>query len=323
MRQQYRSLETIESELTMILCCGEALMDMLPDTNGAGEHVLRPVTGGSVFNTAIALGRLEQSVGFLSGVSTDGFGRTLIANLEEASVDHSLCVRSGRPTTLAVVDLSDGNATYTFYDDGSAGRMVETTDMPDVPKSVSTLLFGGISLIPEPCGSAYENLLLENADDHIIYIDPNIRPNFIENEDQHRARVRRMIARSDIVKVSDEDLSWIEPDCDHDKAIQKWLGEGASIVLLSRGGDGSETHLKSGVVKADAIKIKVADTVGAGDTFSAGFLASLNQQGSLEKAVLGSLDEPIVQTALLYANRAAAITASRDGANPPLLKDMV
>ena len=178
----------------MILCCGEALMDMLPDTNGTGEYVLRPVMGGSVFNTAIALGRLEQSAGFLSGVSTDGFGRILIKSLEDASVDQSLCVRSDRPTTLAVVDLSDGDATYTFYDDGSAGRMVAAKDMPAIPKSVSTLLFGGISLIPEPCGSAYENLLIENADDHIIYIDPNIRPNFIENEDQHRVRIRRMIA---------------------------------------------------------------------------------------------------------------------------------
>lgn len=306
----------------MILCCGEALMDMLPEQNASGEDVLRPVTGGSVFNTAIALGRLQEKAGFLSGVSLDGFGRKLISDLDEAAVDHSLCIRSNRPTTLAVVDLSDGDAVYTFYDEGSAGRMLASSDMPSIPNEVSTLLFGGISLIPEPCGSAYEELLIENAEDHVIYIDPNIRPNFIDDEDKHRSRIRRMIAHSDIVKVSDEDLDWIEPDCSHNEAIQKWLGEGTSIVLLSRGGDGSEAHTSSGIVKAEAIKIVVADTVGAGDTFSAGFLASLNQQRGLRKTDIGSLGDDVIQQALEFANKAAAITASRDGANPPTLAEI-
>ncbi|MFD0916631.1 carbohydrate kinase [Pseudahrensia aquimaris] len=306
----------------MILCCGEALIDMLPDVNGKGEHVLRPVTGGSVFNTAIALGRLEETTGFFSGVSNDGFGRKLIADLEDSSVDHSLCLRSDRPTTLAVVDLSDGNATYTFYDEGSAGREILPSDMPAVPGNVSTLLFGGISLIPEPCGSAYESLLIENSANHLTYIDPNIRPNFIDDEDKHRTRIRRMIEHSDIVKVSDEDLSWIEPNMDFNATAQKWLGHGTSIILISRGGDGSEAHFKGGVVKAPAEKITVADTVGAGDTFSAGFLSSLNGQIGLGKQALASLDETVLQRALAYANKAAAITASRVGANPPRLNEM-
>ena len=306
----------------MILCCGEALMDMLPDTNGNGEHVLRPVTGGSVFNTAIALGRLEETAGFFSGVSTDGFGRSLIASLEDAGVSHGSCIRSSSPTTLAVVDLSDGDAVYTFYDEGSAGRMITTSELPTVPDNVSTLLFGGISLIPEPCGSAYESLLIQNASDHIIYIDPNIRPGFIDDEVKHRERIHRMIAHCDIVKVSDEDLSWIEPDRDHAGAIQKWLDGGTSVVLLSRGGEGSEAHTASGVITADAVKIEVADTVGAGDTFSAGFLASLNQQIGLEKSKMASLDNATLQTALEFANKAAAITASRDGANPPRLSEI-
>jgi fructokinase len=306
----------------LILCCGEALMDMLPDTNSTEEHVLRPVTGGSVFNTAIALGRLEERVGFLSGVSNDGFGRSLIRDLEDAAVAHHLCIRSDRPTTLAVVDLSDGDAVYTFYDEGSAGRMVKASDMPSIPDEISTLLFGGISLIPEPCGKAYEDILIQNSANHIIYLDPNIRPNFIDDKGKHRLRITRMIAHSDIVKVSDEDLSWIEPDCDHDLTIQKWIDYGTSIVLLSRGGDGSEAHTKTGVVKADAIEIEIADTVGAGDTFSAGFLASLNNQAMLNKVKLDSLSRSTIQSALAYANRAAAITASRKGANPPWLFEM-
>lgn len=306
----------------MILCCGEALIDMLPDVNASGEHVLRPVTGGSVYNTAIALGRLKERTSFLSGISTDGFGRSLIRDLEEAGVDHQLCIRSDRLTTLAVVDLSDGDATYTFYDEGSAGRMIQSGDAPSIPADFSTLMFGGICLIPEPCGQTYENLLVDNAANHLIYLDPNIRPGFIEDDDRHRARIRRMVSHSDIVKVSDEDLSWIEPQADADAAVQKWLANGTSMVLLSRGGDGSEAHTASGVVKADAMKIEVADTVGAGDTFSAGFLASLNTQCGLSKSGLSELDDKTIQTALRFANRAAAITASRHGANPPWLEEM-
>ena len=307
----------------MILCCGEALIDMLPDSNSSGEHVLRPVTGGSVFNTAIALGRLEENTGFLSGISTDGFGRSLICDLEDASVDHGFCIRSDRPTTLAVVDLSDGDATYTFYDEGSAGRMVKAGNMPSISDNVSTLLFGGISLIPEPCGQAYEELLIKNSADHIIYLDPNIRFNFIDDETKHRKRIKRMIAHSDIVKVSDEDLSWIEPKLDHRTVIQQWLEGVTSIVLLSRGSDGSEAYSKTGVVKADVIEIEVVDTVGAGDTFSAGFLASLNNQTELTKTAINSLNVSTIQFALEYANKAAAITASRKGANPPWLNEMI
>lgn len=297
-------------------------MDMLPDVNQDGAHVLRPVSGGSVFNTAIALGRLEQDTGFLSGISNDGFGRSLIKDLEAASVDHSLSIRSDRLTTLAVVDLSDGNATYTFYDEGSAGRMIEPGDMPSLPHEVTTLVFGGISLISEPCGSAYERLLIENASDRLIYLDPNIRPGFIDDEAGHRARIARMVAHSDIIKVSDEDLNWIEPGLKAEAAIQKWLDAGSSIVLLTRGGDGSEAYFKTGTARAEAAAIEVADTVGAGDTFNAGFLASLNEQVDLKKESLASLNETVIQRALAFANKAAAITASRDGANPPWLSEV-
>ncbi len=306
----------------MILCCGEALIDMLPDANVDEEPVLRPVTGGSVFNTAIALGRLKENTGFLCGISTDGFGRSLIKDLEDASVDHSLCVRSGRPTTLAVVDLSDGEATYTFYDEGSAGRLIETDDILVIPDSVSTLMFGGICLIPEPCGGAYEALMAQNAKNHLVYLDPNIRPNFIDEQDKHRARIRRMRKLSDVVKVSTDDLEWIEPGVDPEDAIQAWLDDGTSIVLLSRGGEGSQAYTKDGVVSAAAIEIEVADTVGAGDTFSAGFLASLSKQVGLSKSTISGLDDDAIAAALTFANKSAAITASRDGANPPWLNEV-
>ncbi len=306
----------------MILCCGEALIDMLPDINKGGDPVLRPVTGGSIFNTAIALGRLQQPAGFLSGISKDAFGRLLIDDLEKAGVDHSLCIYSDRPTTLAVVDLSGVEANYTFYDEGSAGRMLEESEMPRIPTGTSTLMFGGISLIPEPCGGTYERLLINHAAKHLIYLDPNIRPNFIQDEALHRNRINRMIGYADIIKVSVDDLKWMEPELDETQAINKWLKCNPSIILLSRGGEGAEAHTVDGVVSAPAECVIVVDTIGAGDTFSAGFLASLNEQVGLTKDAISCLTEPVLQSTLIYANKAAAVTASRKGANPPMLTDL-
>ena len=306
----------------MILCCGEALIDMLPRTGVEGEELLLPVTGGAVFNTAIALGRLGAPTAFFSSLSTDKFGRMLIADLEESNVDHTLCVRSDNLTTLACVDLDGGEATYTFYDEGSAGRMLSIDDLPAIPQTVEAMLFGGISLIPEPCGGTYETLLARNAADKVTYLDPNIRAGFIQNEESHRARIRRMIAMSDIVKVSNDDLTWIEPDLSEDEAIKAWLDGATSVVLLSRGADGAEARTQNGMTSVPAEPIDVIDTVGAGDTFNAGFLASLAGQNCLDKRSLGGLSSEQVKTALSFAAKAAAVTASKAGANSPWRKEL-
>lgn len=304
----------------MILACGEALIDMLP--NADHPHLIEPVTGGSVFNTAIALGRLGATAGFFCGLSTDKFGRLLQADLEDSGVDHSHCARSSRPTTLAVVDLDDGEATYTFYDEGSAGRMLSKAELPEVPSDVHAMVFGGICLIPEPCGSAYETLLQQNAPNKITYLDPNIRANFIEDADGHRARIQRMVTNCDIVKVSGDDLAWVEPEKSEAEAVSGWLDGGTKIVLLSRGGDGAEAHTVNGMISVPAVPIEVADTVGAGDTFNAGFLTSLTEQGVTFKSDLASISEDKIKQALMFAARVAAVTASRVGANPPWRKEL-
>ena len=125
----------------MIVCCGEALIDMLPRQMPDGGDSFLPVPGGAVFNTAIALGRLGEDVQFFSGLSTDMFGRRLAAHLEESGVDTTLCKRSPRPTTLAFVTLAGGNAKYTFYDEGTAGRMLDIADLPDLSEEATVLHF--------------------------------------------------------------------------------------------------------------------------------------------------------------------------------------
>ncbi len=301
----------------MIICCGEALIDMLPRKLPDGESVLLPVAGGAVYNTAIALGRLGVETGFFSGLSTDMFGRRLLQELERSHVDSSFCVRSDRPTTLAFVELTEGHAKYVFYDEQTALRMLAATDLPQLDDDVEALHFGAISLISEPCGSTYEALLLREADRRVISLDPNIRSNFIPDADSHRQRMHRMIAKSDIIKVSDEDLAWLEPDRDADAAIEGWLAGGAAIVVVTRGAKGASSTTRAGKIDVPSQRIEVVDTVGAGDSFDAGFLAGIKQAGRLSKAGLRAITADELEAALHLAASVAAVTVSRAGANPP------
>ena len=306
----------------MIVCCGEALIDMLPRTLPDDSAVLLPATGGAVYNTAVALGRLGVKTGFFSGLSTDMFGRQLVADLAESGVDASFCARSARPTTLAFVELTDGHARYTFYDEGTAGRMLAESDLPDFGDDIEALHFGAISLISEPCGGTYEALLERESPRRVISFDPNIRANFIPDAEAHRGRMRRMAARSDIVKVSDEDLAWIEPGRPAEAAIGQWIAQGAAIVVMTMGEKGARAFTAHGDVHVPILPVDVVDTVGAGDSFDAGLLAGLQQQGLLSKKALLEIGEAQLERALQLAARVASIVVSRAGANPPWMREL-
>ena len=174
----------------MILSCGEALIDMLPRESTAGEPSFAPYAGGAVFNTAIALGRLGAPSSFLSGLSTDLFGDVLRATLVASGVDTSHAILSNRPTTLAFVKLTNGQASYAFYDENTAGRLISPADLPDLPATITTMFFGGISLMVEPGGAAYEALMAREAPRRVTMIDPNIRPTFISEIGRASCRER-------------------------------------------------------------------------------------------------------------------------------------
>ena len=148
----------------MILSCGEALIDMLPRTTADGEAAFAPYAGGAVFNTAVAIGRLGAPSAFFSGVSTDLLGELLAEKLRDAGVDMTATARSGRPTTVAFVKLTDGHATYAFYDENTAGRMLTEADLPTLRDDAQAAFFGGISLINEPAASTYEALQAREAE---------------------------------------------------------------------------------------------------------------------------------------------------------------
>lgn len=301
----------------MIVCCGEALIDMVPrHIEGEGGAFL-PIAGGAVFNTAIALGRLGEETGFVSGISTDLFGDQLIEALEASNVCSAYCVRSIQPTTLAFVKLTDGNAEYSFFDENSAGRSLSVGQLPVLPETATALHFGAISLIPEPCGTAFETLLSMHCETKVISLDPNIREGFITKTGAHRARIDRMIAKSDIVKVSDDDLDWIAPGGDRRTTIKNWINNGAKLVLLTEGDKGVTAYTKSGDMHQPAYPIDVVDTIGAGDTFNAGLLAGLNERSVLSKSGLSELTADDLEYALNKAARVAAFTVSKAGATPP------
>jgi len=278
----------------MILCAGEALIDMLPRDGAFAPHA-----GGSVFNTAIALGRLGAPVQFFSGLSSDLFGDILRAELAASKVDSTPAHIADRPTTLAFVTLTDGHASYAFYDENTAGRMLIADNLPDT--AADAVFFGGISLVVEPCAAAYTALMAQVAPTAVTMIDPNIRPSFITDEAAYRARLTQMFARADIIKTSDEDLEWITGGTD---ASVLFDGTDVQVILLTRGAEGVTVLTRDAAADVPAQKAQVVDTVGAGDTFSAGFLADLETAGLLTKS------------ALLGASMARRGRPSCEGADP-------
>ncbi|MEP4039200.1 MULTISPECIES: carbohydrate kinase [unclassified Pseudophaeobacter] len=308
----------------MILCCGEALMDMIPTVTPLGREAYEPRPGGAVLNTAVAMGRLGAPAGMVTGLSHDMFGRKLAEHLSGSNVDISYVLWSDRPTTLAFVELENGQASYQFYDENSAARMLKLAEIPPLPTDVSALFFGGISLACEPAADSYAALMAREGRGCAVMLDPNIRPSFIQNIERYRQRLDRMLQLSDIVKVSDEDLNWIFPEPGElEGKVQYILQKGVSVVVLTCGEKGATGFLANGTrVHVPAMLAEIADTVGAGDTFNAGFLTKLSEQGSLSKDRLKSLAPRALKQALKHGTRAAGVTVTRVGADPPWAREI-
>jgi fructokinase len=200
--------------------------------------------------------------------------------------------------------------------------MITEADLPALGDDCEALHFGAISLIPEPCGSTYEALMKREHEKRVISLDPNIRPGFIKDKAAHLARIRRMAAMSDIIKFSDEDLVWFGLEGDEEMLARHWLHHGARLVVVTRGADGAVGYTADHKVTVPSERVTVVDTVGAGDTFDAGILASLKKQNLLTKAQVARLTEEQIGNALKLAAKAAAVTVSRAGANPPWAREI-
>lgn len=309
----------------MLLCCGEALIDMLPAKCGTTlEEGFIPKPGGSVYNTAIALGRLGAKPRLFTGLSDDMFGKMLTQGLQESHVDSDLCNRTSRPTTMAYVKLTKGHAKYLFHDENTATRMIGKEDLPKIPDDVTSLFLGGVSLMAEPVADSLAYLAERESKNSVIMVDPNIRPQFITDETRYRARLERIMRIADVVKVSDEDLDWLVPGpLTLGEKAECILDSGHLTLLVTRGSKGISCFQPDGNRIDKAIDPSpVVDTVGAGDTFNAGFLFNLQINGLLNKAAIDEISEKDLLTAIGFGARAAAMVVSRAGANPPWASEL-
>lgn len=306
----------------MLVSCGEALIDFLPRRGANGASVYEPAAGGSPMNVAVAAARLGVPAGFFGGLSTDLFGDILRERLKGSGVDLRYAVTTDRSSTLAFVSLGGADARYAFFDDNSAGRMLAENDLPAFAEAVTALHFGSFSLAVEPCGKALETLIRRDAAKRVISLDINVRPTLIPDRAAYLARLDRIIPLSDIVKVSGEDLEWLAPGVAFDDMADQWLQAGARIVILTRAADGAEAVSATGRVERPGRKVKVADTIGAGDTFTGAMLARLYDTGALSKAGVAALDGAAIGDLLATAISAAAITVSRPGADPPWRREL-
>ncbi|MFG2098008.1 carbohydrate kinase [Streptomyces sp. NPDC048612] len=335
----------------MIVVAGEALIDLVPSPQSPhppasdGEHVpapdsslpaLLPRRGGGPYNTAVALGRLGSPAAFCSRISADAFGEALLDGLRGSGVDTALVQRGGEPTTLAVADISpDGSAGYGFYADGTADRLFALP--PALPAAARALSLGTCSLVLEPGASAYESLLRREARRGVFTaLDPNIRPGLIPDADAYRARFRSWLPDVALLKLSEEDALWLAGSGDGPggavgggrdavlAAAKEWLAAGPAAIVLTHGGDGLTVLTPGGgELTVPGERVTVVDTIGAGDTVNAALLHRLDTHDALSRTALAALGAGDWHDILRFAARAAAVTCSRAGAEPPFAAELV
>ncbi|MEU3241904.1 MULTISPECIES: carbohydrate kinase family protein [unclassified Streptomyces] len=300
----------------MIVVAGEALIDLVPQGTGALVP-LRPARGGGPYNTAVALGRLGSPTVFCSRISHDAFGEALLSGLREAGVDVSSVQRGAEPTTLAVATVApDGSAAYSFYVEGTADRLFTAPDR--LPEAVRAVSFGTVSLVLEPGASAYEALLRSAAARGVFTaLDPNVRAGLIPDADAYRARFRSWLPSVSLLKLSEEDARWLGG------TPREWLACGPAAVVITRGGDGLTVFTREGGVHSvPGEPVEVVDTIGAGDTVNAALLHGLAARDALSPAAVADLDAGEWTELLGFAARAAAVTCSRAGAQPPYAAEL-
>jgi len=307
----------------MILVCGEALIDMVPASVG-DELTYVARAGGSSFNVAMGLGRLGAPVGFLGRISTDRFGRMLRSRLEADGVDCRLVEDGDEPTTLAVVQIEAGSEpVFVFYGEGTADRMFGADGgLAELPEEVTALHLGSISMVREPGASAFEAVMRREHGRRVLTLDPNIRASLVGERAAYLARLEGWVALADLVKVSRADLAWLYPGVAPDAAASAWLERGPGLVVVTKGHDGVLGVTARDRVEIAGTPVVVSDTVGAGDSFTSGLLGWLHAAGRLERSSIREIPADELRDCLAFANKAAAITCTRAGAQPPTQAEM-
>ena len=292
---------------------GEVLIDLIPE--GADR---KPIVGGGPANTAKELAKLGIDTQFIDGISTDDYGQMAKDELVASGVKLDYVKYSDKPTCLAIVSLGDsGSASYEFVIENTATFDFTSTWLPNPQTERPTLLhIGTLATVIEPGASVLFEWAQSVAKVVPIVFDPNIRPTFINNRDLYVKQVERWVSISSAIKVSDEDIKWLYPSLEIEQVVNNWLAKGPSLIVVTYGDNGLAGYRAGEKVIVDAIKVAVADTVGAGDTVGAILVEAIVKDG------LSSLSGVRLEMMLKRAAKAAAITVSRNGANPPTLKEI-
>jgi fructokinase len=287
---------------------GEVLIDLLPD----GDKQ-KAVVGGGPANTAVALSKLGIKAQFINGISTDAYGSTCRQYLESAGVLLDYVNYSSKPTCTATVTLDQaGGASYQFLIDETSTFDYHLDQLPDPQKQAPSLLhIGTLVCAIEPCASTLHQWVSSFKQSVPVVYDPNIRPSVIADRNLYLKQVLRWVSLATVVKLSIDDLNWLYPGKSVDDVAKEFIGMGVKIVVVTLGDAGIVAITKDEKIAVEAVKTKVVDTVGAGDTVGAILVEAIIKYG-LEK-----LTGQLLTDTLNRAAAAAAITISRAGANPP------
>jgi fructokinase len=301
----------------VIVVAGDALVDLIVRPDGS----ITAVPGGGPYNCARAVGRLEVPVAWIGGLSSDRFGRQLDAGLAGAGVDLSMAQRTDLPTTLAMAEIGDdGAASYRFYTDSTSAPAVLPGPLAGgLPPDTDAVLTGTLGLVLEPMATTLEGMVAALPGDMLLLVDPNCRPSITTDPAAFRARVGRVLARADIVKVSTEDLEFLLPGEPIPSAIGWVQSLGPRVVLVTDGPAPVRVLIDGAEHLVPAPRVDVVDTIGAGDTFGGAFLACLVHFGGGRHS---AGDTDAVLRAARFAVRASALVCERAGANPPTLEEL-
>ncbi|OBB97643.1 carbohydrate kinase [Mycobacterium sp. 852002-30065_SCH5024008] len=296
--------------MTRGLVIGESLIDIVD----GDEHV-----GGSPLNVAVGLARLSRDVDFLTHIADDPYGRRIVDYVKTAGAQLVPGSISAIRTPTAVATLAeDGSADYVFDLDW---RLSGTPEVRP-PLFVHT---GSIAAVRVPGCLAVAALIETYRVSATVTFDPNVRPSLIDDPAVARARIARLVELSDVVKVSDEDLRWIDPDHEPEQTARSWLASGPAIVAVTMGARGSLAVCSAGEARAAARPVRVVDTVGAGDAFAVGLLDALwgmNLLGADRRAALRNIPISVLAEALEAASLSSSVTVGRDGADLPYRADL-
>jgi fructokinase len=295
-----------------VVVAGEALVDLVVAADGS----VTAIPGGGPFNAARALSRLGTQTSFLGALSSDRFGRLLRATLagDGVRLDHAPAVP--QPTTLALAEVdAAGTASYRFYLSGTSAPLLDAVATDAVAASPPVALHvGSLGLVLEPMADHLAALATGLPPDVLVFVDPNCRPAPIEDPARYRSRLDHVLDRADVVKVSTEDLAYLLPDVPAADAAVRLRRRTHQVVLVTDGPRPTLVVHGAGTFMVPVPAVRVVDTVGAGDTFGGAFLASwlaaANGPGDL-------LDPDRLRRAVERAARAAAMTCTRAGAQPP------